>query len=367
MSSPGITNFGSLKYDYEFRMAKTIASLKSGMMDEKIGVLDIQIVKKISEVSYIVADKKDHIVLVSDQSLQTGSAYRLIKPSYSELILRKNSKFAAVKMENTITTKPLKKEDEEILCANITAGEKSINNTSKNDFGSVDSLGVGGIVDEIKLMVVKKSSVIQGKFGNYRIVTCKDIKNQKNHLNLYRNLVDMVDNGEIYKVTKLKVSNYKREDDDFNRLGTTISSRIIKGSATDKKEFDEAKVRVGDHIVKGTIIGISELNIYQSCKVCWCKVDDEGFCRKCDKKVDNTKPDFNLVMYVQSDDQDDDIIEIFSFNTTLDLKLEKDTDVSEDNLNKMMMEMKVTAEYDVDKTRDDGKFKLVKFHMFSSK
>ena len=99
MSSPGITNFGSLKYDYEFRMAKTIASLKSGMMDEKIGVLDIQIVKKISEVSYIVADKKDHIVLVSDQSLQTGSAYRLIKPSYSELILRKNSKFAAVKME----------------------------------------------------------------------------------------------------------------------------------------------------------------------------------------------------------------------------------------------------------------------------
>ena len=172
---------------------------------------------------------------------------------------------------------------------------------------------------------------------------------------------------EIYKVTKLKVSNYKREDDDFNRLGTTISSRIIKGSATDKKEFDEAKVRVGDHIVKGTIIGISELNIYQSCKVCWCKVDDEGFCRKCDKKVDNTKPDFNLVMYVQSDDQDDDIIEIFSFNTTLDLKLEKDIDISEDNLNKMMMEMKVKAEYDVDKTRDDGKFKLVKFHMFSSK
>ena len=347
-------------------MAKTIASLKSGMLDDKIGVLDIQIVKKISEDSYIVADRKDHIVLVSDQILQTGSAYRLIKPSYSELILRKNPKFAAVKMENPITTKPLKKEDEDILCANIPAGERSTNKTINKDFGSVDSLGVGGIIDEIKLMVVKKSSVIQGKFGNYRIVTCKDIKSQRNHLNLYRHLLDMVDIGEIYTVTKVKVSNYKREDDDFNRLGTTNGSRIIKGSAAEKKEFDEAKVRVGDHIVNGTIIGISELNIYQSCKVCWCKVDDEDFCRKCDKKVDNTKADFNLVMYVQSDNQLDDIIEIFSFNSTLDLKLAKDTDVSEDNLNKMMMEMKVTAEYDVDKTTDDGKFKLVKFHMFSS-
>ena len=347
-------------------MAKTISSLKGGLLDDKIGVLDIQVVKKINEDSYIVGDKKDHLILVSDQSLQTGSAYRLIKPSYSDMTLRTNAKFAAIKLENKITTKALKKEDEEILRAKMTVPENSVNNRVQTDFGLVDSLGVGGIADDIKLMVVQKSSIIQGKFGNYRIVTCKDIKNQKNNLNLYRNLQDMVDVGEIYKFTNLKVSNYKREEDEFNRIGTTVSTRIIKGSADDIKEFKDAKVTVGEHIVKGTIIGISDLNTYQSCVVCWCKVDNESFCRKCNKKVENTKPDFNLVMYVQSSDQEDEIVGLFSFNSTLDLKLGNNTDMTDDNLNKIMMEKKCEAEYDVDKTRDDGKFKLVKFHMLST-
>ena len=347
-------------------MAKSIASLKGGSLDDKIGVLDIQVIKKISEDSYIVGDKKDHVVLVSDQSLQTGSGYRMIKPSYSEMLLRKNPKFAVIKLETKITTKALKKEDEEILRAKITGPANNSKNIIQNDFGFVDSLGVGGITDEIKVMIVQKSSIIQGKFGNFRIVTCKDIKNQKNNLNLYRNLHEMVDVGEIYMITQLKVSNYKREEDEFNRIGTTSSSRIIKGSLEDKKMFEDAKVRVGEHIVKGTIIGISDLNIYESCKVCWCKVDDKSFCRKCNKEVENTKSDFNLVMYVQSDDQEDEIVGIFSFNNTLDLKLVNNADVTDENLNKIMMERKCTAEYDVDKTRDDGRLKLVKFHMLSS-
>ena len=347
-------------------MAKTIASLKGGTLDDKIGVLDIQVIKQISEDSYIVGDKKDHIVLVSDQILETGYGYRMIKPSYSEMTLRKNPKFAAIKLENKIPTKALTKEDEETLRANITVPEKSSNKMIQNDFETVDSLGVGGITNEIKLMVVQKSSIIPGKFGNYKIVTCKDIKNKKNNLNLYRNLLEMVDVGEIYNFTKLKVSNYKREEDEFNRVGTTYGSRITKGSAADVKEFKDAKVRMGEHIVKGSIIGISDLNVYQSCKVCWCKVDDESFCRKCNKKVENTKSDFNLVMYVQSDDQEDEILGIFSFKSTLDLKLANNTDMTDENLNKIMMERKCTAEYDVDKTKDEGKLKLVKFEMLSS-
>ena len=85
-------------------------------------------------------------------------------------------------------------------------------------------------------MVVSKSSIILGKFGTYRIVTCKDIKSQKNSVNLYRNLQDVVEVGEIYIFTKLKVSNFKKEEDGFNRVGTTYASRIIKASVQDKKK-----------------------------------------------------------------------------------------------------------------------------------
>ena len=343
-------------------MAKSLGDFKDGIVD-KVGVLDIHIVKQISDDHYIVGDKKDYMLLVSEQNLQSGSAYRLIKPSFLETKLRKNPNFAAVKLGNKIKTKPLTKSDEDVLCANIAIDEKSSYKKIENDFALVDSLGVGSITEEIKLMVVKKSTIIHGKFGNYRIVTCKDIKNQKNSVNLYRNLIDMVEVGEIYIFTKLKVSNLRKEEDDFNRIATTYSSRINKASTADKKEFEEKNVMIGDFIVKGTIIGISELNIYQSCKVCWCRVDDADFCRKCNTKAENVKTDFHLVMYIQQNDQEDEVLEIFAFQSILDLKIADSKDITEENLNKIMMEKKCEAEYDVDKFRDDGKFKLVKFVM----
>ena len=346
-------------------MAKSIGALKEGIL-EKVGVLDIQIVKKISNDSYIVGDEKDHIVLVSDQSLQVGSAYRLIKPSFSEMKIRKNPKFGVVKIEKKITVKPLKKKDEDSMCSSITNDEKGSNDNIRNDFALVDSLGVGAIVQDIKLLVVRKSAIIQGKFGNFRIVACKDIQNQKNDVNLYRNLVEMVEVGVIYTFTKLKVCNLKKDDDDFHRLATTSNTRISKASLDDQKEFEERKVRIGDFIVKGTIIGISELNIYQSCSVCRCKVDDEDFCRKCNKKVGNKREGFHLVMYIQPDNQEEEVAEIFSFNSILDLKIENPEEITEENLNKMMMDMKCEAEYEVDRFKDDGTFKLVKFQMLLS-
>ena len=226
----------------------------------------------------------------------------------------------------------------------------------------MNSLGVGGISDEIKLLVVRRSNLIQGKFGNYRIVTCKDIKNKKNSVNLYRNLLEAVEVGEVYNFTKLKVNNYKKEGEEFNRIGTTISSRITKASLAEKKEFQKANVRLGEHVTRGSIVGISQLSIYQSCKVCWCKVDADDICRKCNKKAENTKTDFHLVMYVQPDEQEEEIVEIFCFNSTLNLKILNSPEITEENLNNMMMEKKCEAEYD----EDDGKLKLVKFLMFSS-
>ena len=346
-------------------MENSIVTSKKGSRD-KVSVLDIKVIKKISDDSYIVGDEKDHVVLVSDQSLTDNAVYRLIKPSYDDMKLRKNPKYGVVKLERQIKTKDLKKEDEEKLSAGIKkTGEMSSNKIS-NDFESVDALGVGSLTAEIKLMVVNKSSLIAGKFGKYRIVTCKDIKGKKNSLNLYRKLVDMVNVGEIYVFTKIKVSDFKKEDDDFNRIGTTFSSRITKASQQDKQLFEDAKVMLCDSVVKGTIIGISELNIYESCMVCSCKVDDEDFCRKCDKKVDQKNNNFNLVMYVEPEGDEDEILNIFSFKSTLDLDVLDDSNITEENLKTLMMGKQCVAQYNID-NNDDEKLRLVKFNMVSNK
>ena len=94
----------------------------------------------------------------------------------------------------------------------------------------------------------------------------------------------MVEVCEIYRFTNLKVSNFKKDDEKFHRIGTTYSSRIMKASVGDENEFSKVGVMLGDEAAKGTIIGISELKVYESCEDCWCRVDDEDMCRKCKKK-----------------------------------------------------------------------------------
>lgn len=341
-------------------MASSIVNLKTGKGD-KVSMIDVKVIQKIDDDSYIVADEKASIVFVSDQSLQEGVAYRLIKPSYENNKLRKNQKFAAVKLEKIIKTRVLQKEEIDKMCKSIENDEKKIVKNDENNFELVDGLGVGGIIDKIKLMVVTKSNIIEGKFGNYRIVTCKDIKNKKNVLNLYKDLHNMVDVEEIFVFTKLKISNFKKEEDEFHRIGTTYGSRIFKAGLDVLKDFKNAGVTLGDKATTGIIIGISELNIYESCKKCWCKVDAESVCRKCEKKVDDKKEDFNLIMYIQDDKHEDEVLDVFCFKSTLDLRGIEKMDVTEDNLNKIMMGKKCQLEYNINSDKDDKKLRLVKF------
>ena len=99
-------------------MALSIEDLKNGKT-EKVNTLEIKIMKKVSDDKYIVADETAHTLLVSDQSLKEGSAYKLIKPSYEESVLSKNPKFAVIKVERNIKSKELKTEDEKLLVGSL--------------------------------------------------------------------------------------------------------------------------------------------------------------------------------------------------------------------------------------------------------
>lgn len=336
-----------------------IGKLKTGKLN-KVNIVEVKIVKKVADECYIVSDGSDHILLESPQKLTEGMTYKLIKPSYGDGKLSRNSKFAAIKSEKEIHPKDLKPNEEKKLLENM-------GNSSKpevvNNFELVNNLGAGNSCGEIVLLVVSKSSVIEGKFGTYRIITCKDIKNQKNSINLYKNLQNSVTVGDLYKFTSLKVNNFKKEDQDFNRLGTTNASRILNVGTKEKVEFEKAGVKLGDNEIKGVIIGISELNMYESCIKCWCKVDQDDYCRKCNKKVEMKKMDFNVNLYIQNEDDETDIKDMFSFKSTLSLAGGNEGDITEDSLNSDLVGKKCVAQYNIDKSTDDEKLKLVKILM----
>ena len=357
-------------------MEINVKNVRTGKVS-KIASLEIKVLKKVSPDHYVVGDKTDKILLVSDQSLKEDSCYKLIKPSYEDKKLKRNQKFAAVKLQKDIKTEMLKAEEAKSFEAELNTDTRKVPPKITNDFDVVEALGVGGVVEEIKLMIVSKSSVIAGRFGNYRIVTCKDIKNQKNSISLYRNFQDLVEVGGIYYFINIKVNNFKKDEDKFFRLGTTAWSKVVKASASDKKEFEEAGVFLGDAAASGLIAGITELNIYESCEKCWCKLNEEGFCRKCDKKVDDKKEDFNVVMYLEvenqhnkdtdkfeeDDDSEEEILSIFCFKSTLNLKNLENMEISEEKLNNLLIGVKCDIEYNFENQNDGNNFRLVKFTM----
>ena len=71
-------------------------------------------------------------------------------------------------------------------------------------------------------------------------------------------------------------------------------------------------------------------------------------------------------MYFQAENDDDEVIDVFCFKTTLNLKDIDDIEISEENLNKKLEGKKCEIEYTIDKTREDGKVRLVKFKLNSA-
>ena len=60
----------------------------------------------------------------------------------------------------------LKAEEAKTFEADLKTDTRKAPTKITNDFEVVEALGVGGVVEEIKLMIVSKSSVIAGRFGN---------------------------------------------------------------------------------------------------------------------------------------------------------------------------------------------------------
>ena len=184
---------------------------------DQINVIDVKVIKYISDDYYIVGDNSGFIILVSDQKLTEGQGYKLIKPKFQDDQLKKNPKFSMIKAEN-IKTKNLSNYETERLLKSIPKTVGTNVNEITNDLEKIDSAGVNSISGEVFLLVCNISRLIEGRFGNYKIITVKDIKKNKNDMNLYRHCTNMTEKGEIYKFSNVKVTSFKKEGEIFLRV-----------------------------------------------------------------------------------------------------------------------------------------------------
>ena len=235
---------------------------------EKADIVDCKVLKNPVKDHYIVADETGCILLQSEQILKENSAYKLIKPIVDQdpQKLTKNPKFAAVKLEMKVKVITLSTEIENRIMEMIGSKETeddSIENM--NDFAIIESLEINGVSEDFFLMVTNILRTMSAKFGTYKIVACKDIKSQRNTINLYNNFQNMVTSGGIYKFSKLKVNNFKKDEEDYHRLSSTFSTKIVDASTKEKGLLEKNGVILGDKKMNATILGVANLKCYESC------------------------------------------------------------------------------------------------------
>ena len=191
-----------------------MAQLSNLNETDQVNIIDVKVMKYISDDYYIVGDISGFMILVSDQRVNEGQAYKLIKPKLTDQKIKKKPKFAMIKVEN-VKTKILTNEQTENLTSWIKPTVEKDDDETMNDLEKIDSLGLNGISAEIVLLVCNVSRLIEGRFGNYRIIKVKDIKNNQNDMNLYKQWKDIPEKGEVYKFSNLKVTSYKSKDEKF--------------------------------------------------------------------------------------------------------------------------------------------------------
>ena len=132
------------------------------------------------------------------------------------------------------------------------------------------------------------------------------------------------------------------------RLHTTSFSKIEAGTAQESILFEG--IRSGDAMIEGELIGIGEIKKYQSCKIHFCKVNDESDCPKCMSKLTekNIIDDFRMDLYVEErgsvENGEATVAEILLFKKTLSSHHSENIEDKVDEL----VNKKIRVDYNID-------------------
>ena len=274
----------------------------------------LEIVEKCRDDTFICVNTSSHTLasIKSPEKLEVGVKYRFYKTSnlQSDEIRVYNYKFSPKKMG--ISKTEVKEEDLTAFRRKLfTAIDSSGNPSTSKAANTVLSLAES--TSDITVKVTEVSKLKKGKFGDYHIVTCRDISGKK--AVAFLNPTKMTENFPQEKeVFNFKNCSFDRIKEKININRNTTLVQIQDDHI--RNLFDE--VKDFDFKVRTCLIGYDKLNVYKSCQNCDKKIANTEVCSFCNNSFEQNPPkdDFSVILYIdldQDEDSEDPLISITAF------------------------------------------------------
>ncbi len=276
----------------------------------------LEIVEKCRDDTFICVNTSSHTLasIKSPEKLEVGVKYRFYKtsnlhPEVPEVPVY-NYKFSPKKMG--ISKTEVKEEDLTAFRRKLfTAIDESCGNPSTSSASMVKSLAES--TSDIIVKVTEVSKLKKGKFGDFYIVTCRDVDGKK--AVAFLNQTKMTENFPQVK----EVFNFKNCSFDTNKEKININRNTTLVQIQDdhiRRKFDE--VNDFDFKITTTLVGYDKLNVYKSCQNCDKKITNTEVCNFCNNPFEQNPPkdDFSVILYIdldQDEDSEDPLISITAF------------------------------------------------------
>jgi len=304
--------------------------------------LYVNIVQFLSYNHFIVADTTGLAIMQveekSDKQIEVGQGLKMIKPRKidDDCFIHENQ---AVKTKPMVLPKPDKIKIEELTqkAANLKKTKKA----SYTEFNQIiDNYKEDDIVDAVLVLVSTISRLINGKFGDYRIVNILDSTNSQLSLNMYAPHLEKLRMNEVFVLTNLKKSIMKH--DTSLRLVTTKFTNIKPANLDEEKLFGEYKVV--KHVIEGYCIMSTDLFCYQSCPKHNIKLNVDGFCILCKTKRSDSNPNFHCTLHIESLCHND-LTPILIFKNLLNISSKMSELKTEDLIEQSFVNQKIKIHY----------------------
>ena len=268
-------------------------------------ILEILVIKKIRPFTFVVGDDTGLALLninenpQHEKDIKTGTTMKLLKPIVIDnKTLETNKNFKPLKSKNTIELKPSKEDLDLFETENkeVKANEKLVT------FSSVRNNQSQTQIPCLTAIVTNVSRIIETNNGKYQIAGLMDIESQRTSINLYDSNINKLEFSNIYTFTKIKKAMIRKDDNHEMRLMTTKFTKISIANEEDKSQFEN--MSLGESQMEGTVIGFSEINIYNSCDKHWNKLDEDDICPKCEGPAIRIRIDFHAELYLQDSESD---------------------------------------------------------------
>ena len=224
-----------------------ITTVREALNDKKAAVMNIQVLRKLSQTSYVIGDESMVAIFEVEEaiSLKEDSFVKIVKPCIKENIIQKNPKFSIIK--GKVFKHNFQPKDIEAICLGYGKAEKELK------LIDVETFAASKTIPSLTLKVCSISKPYNGKFSEFRNIIAKDKTSNKVTVVLYKKVKDSCELGKVYDFYKLKKTDYKGEGETNCRLSSLSETKVEEVFGKRKAQFET--VSIGDDFVVGDFVG----------------------------------------------------------------------------------------------------------------